>query len=87
MFVGKDHVSNANLVSASSGIMKARTIRRCTPVFNVETMIEACESHSEASYYCDTMIRAVQRLSNFFNQFCGGQKTSQTVLLVLLAII
>ena len=42
IFVGKDHVSNANLVSTSSGIIKARTMRRCTPVFDIETMIEAC---------------------------------------------
>ena len=42
VFVGKDHVSNANLVSTSSGIIKARTMRRCTPVFDIETMIEAC---------------------------------------------
>ena len=40
IFVGKDHVSN--LVSTSSGIIKARTMRRCTPVFDIETMIEAC---------------------------------------------
>ena len=42
IFVGKDHVSNANLVSTSTGIIKARTMRRCTPVFDIETMIEAC---------------------------------------------
>ena len=42
IFVGKDHVSNANLVSTSSGIIKARTMRRCTPVFDIETMVEAC---------------------------------------------
>ena len=40
--MGKVHVSNANLVSTSSGIIKARTMRRCTPVFDIETMIEAC---------------------------------------------
>ena len=42
IFVGKDPVSNANLVSTSKGIMKARTMRRCAPTFDVETMIEAC---------------------------------------------
>ena len=42
IFVGKDHVPNANLVSTSSGIIKARTVRRCTSVFDIETMIEAC---------------------------------------------
>ena len=42
IFVGKDHVSNANLVSTATGIIKARTMRRCTPTFNIETMIEAC---------------------------------------------
>ena len=42
IFVGKDHVSNANLVSTSTGIIKARTMRRCTPVFDIETMIGAC---------------------------------------------
>ena len=42
IFVGKDHVSNANLVLASTGIIKARTMRRCTPVFDIETMIGAC---------------------------------------------
>ena len=42
IFVGKDHVSNANLVSTSTGIIKARTMRRCTPTFDIETMIEAC---------------------------------------------
>ena len=35
-------MSNANLVSTSSGIIKARTMRRCTPVFDIETVIEAC---------------------------------------------
>ena len=43
IFIGKDHVSNANLVSTSSGIIKARTMRRCTPVFDIETMIELVE--------------------------------------------
>ena len=42
IFIGKDHVSNANLVSTSTGIIKARTMRKCTPVFDIETMIEAC---------------------------------------------
>ena len=42
IFVGKDHVSNANLVSTATGIIKARTMRRCTPTFDIETMIEAC---------------------------------------------
>ena len=42
IFVGKDHVSNANLVSTSTGIIKARTIRSCTPTFDIETMLEAC---------------------------------------------
>ena len=42
IFIGKDHVSNANLVNTSTGIIKARTMRRCTPVFDIETMIEAC---------------------------------------------
>ena len=41
IFVGKDHVSNANLISTSSGIIKARTMRRCTPVFDAETMFQA----------------------------------------------
>ena len=41
-FIGKDHVSNANLVSTSTGVIKARTMRRCTPTFDIETMIEAC---------------------------------------------
>ena len=41
-FIGKDHVSNANLVSTSTGVTKARTMRRCTPTFDIETMIEAC---------------------------------------------
>ena len=40
----KEYVSNANLVSTSSGSIKARTMRRCTPVFDIETMIEACGS-------------------------------------------
>ena len=44
IFVGKDHVSNGNLVSTSTGIIEARTMRRCTPppTFDIETMIEAC---------------------------------------------
>ena len=41
IFLGKDHVSNANLISTSSGIIKARTMRRCTPVFDAETMFQA----------------------------------------------
>ena len=31
------------------------------------------------SYYCDTMIKVAQRLSNFFNQRSGGQRAAQTV--------
>ena len=42
IFIGEDHVSNANLVSTSTGIIKARTMRRCTPTIDIETMIEAC---------------------------------------------
>ena len=30
------------LVSTSTEIMNARTIRRCTPTFDIETVIEAC---------------------------------------------
>ena len=37
-FVGNDLVSNANLVSTSTRIIKAR----CAPTFDIKTMVEAC---------------------------------------------
>ena len=42
IFVGKDVVSNMNLVSTRSRIIKSRTMRQCTPAFDVETLAEAC---------------------------------------------
>ena len=35
ILVGKDLVSNANLVSTLTGIIKARTMRGCAPTFDV----------------------------------------------------
>ena len=42
IFVGKDAVSNSNLVSTRDGIVKAKAIRQCTPAFGVEVLAEAC---------------------------------------------
>ena len=41
VFVGKDAMSNANLISTSRGIVKTRTIRKCSPEFQVEALINA----------------------------------------------
>ncbi|CAE7658644.1 unnamed protein product, partial [Symbiodinium sp. KB8] len=38
IFVGKDMVSNMNLVSTDQGIIKCRTMRQCTPAYDAETM-------------------------------------------------
>ena len=42
IFVGKDMVSNMSLVSTRSGIIKSRTMRQCSPTFDVETLANAC---------------------------------------------
>ena len=42
IFVGKDAVSNMNLASTQKGIAKARTMRRCTPEYEVEALMDAC---------------------------------------------
>ena len=41
VFVGKDFVSNLNLISTKKGIVKARTIKRCTPSIDIEALVEA----------------------------------------------
>ena len=41
IFVGKDSVSNLNLVRTRKGIMKCRTMRQCTPLYDVEVLAEA----------------------------------------------
>ena len=40
IFVGKDMVSNMNLVSTRKGIMKARSMRQCTPAFNLKRVAD-----------------------------------------------
>ena len=41
IFVGKDMVSNMNLVSTNQGIIKCRTMRQCTPAYDAEAMAVA----------------------------------------------
>ena len=41
IFVGKDAVSNMNLVSTRQGIVKCRTMRQCTPGYSIEVLAEA----------------------------------------------
>eukprot|EP00439_Symbiodinium_sp_Y106_P061075 s2069_g9.t1 len=41
IFVGKDAVSNMNLVSTRQGIVKCRTMRQCTPRYSIEVLAEA----------------------------------------------
>ena len=41
IFVGKDSVSNLNLVSTRKGIVKCRTMRQCAPLYDVEVLAEA----------------------------------------------
>ena len=41
IFVGKDMLSNMNLVSTSKGVIKCRTMRQCTPAYDAETMAVA----------------------------------------------
>ena len=38
IFVGKDTLSNLNLVSTNQGIIECRTMRQCTPAYDAETM-------------------------------------------------
>ena len=40
-FCGKDAVSKMNLVSTRQGIVKCRTMRQCTPRYDVEVLAEA----------------------------------------------
>ena len=42
IFVGKDAVSNINLVRTTNGRIKSRTMRQCTPAFDVGRLAEAC---------------------------------------------
>ena len=52
IFVGKDMVSNANLVATIRGIIKARTMRKCEPMFDVEALMVASGTpwnHSQES--------------------------------------
>ena len=42
IFAGMNMVSNMNLVSTRSGIVKSRTMRQCSPTFDVETLANAC---------------------------------------------
>ena len=41
VFVAKDFVSNLKLISTKKRILKARTIKRCTPSIDIEALVEA----------------------------------------------
>ena len=41
IFVGKDHLSNLNMISASKGVVKARTMRRCANQYQAEVLLYA----------------------------------------------
>ena len=54
VFVGKDTVSNVNLVSTRKGIVKCRTMRQCTPLYEVEVLAEA--TGTPWNYVQDTLV-------------------------------
>ena len=54
IFVGKDSVSNLNLVSTRKGIVKRRTMRQCTPLYEVEVLAEA--TGTPWNYVQDTLV-------------------------------
>ena len=41
ILVGKDALSNMNLVSTRKALVKCRTMRQCTPIYDVEVLAEA----------------------------------------------
>ena len=62
IFVGKDAVSNLNLVSTRQGIVKCRTMRQCTPRYSIEALSEA--TGTPWNYVQDSMVgrKATKRL-------------------------
>ena len=51
---GKDSVSNLNLVSTRKGIVKCRTMRQCTPLYDIEVLAEA--TGTPWNYVQDTLV-------------------------------
>ena len=65
IFVGKHSVSNLSLVSTRKGIVKCRTMRQCTPLYDKEVLAEA--TGTPWNYVQDTLVgrkptRAMKRL-------------------------
>ena len=65
IFFGKDSVSNLSLVSTRKGIVKCRTMRQCTPLYDIEVLAEA--TGTPWNYVQDTLVgrkptRAMKRL-------------------------
>ena len=79
-FLPKEHLSVkvSQHVWGQLGIFSRRRLLKEHPT-NVGEACFACQREGRRSYYCDTMIIVVQRLSNFFNQPSGRQRQGQTV--------